>query len=80
MLSLLHSGFSFSFFNLNATFSFLFLVAFVNWMILLFLEHMLASAATNGSVVIWNLSRQVKSKQGNTSVIADLIVMNQNHH
>ena len=41
---------------------------------------MLASAATNGSVVIWNLSRQVKSKQGNTFVITDLIVMNQNHH
>ncbi|KAL8586391.1 hypothetical protein ACOMHN_023006 [Nucella lapillus] len=26
-------------------------------------EHMLASAATNGAVVIWNLNRQVKSKQ-----------------
>lgn len=27
-------------------------------------ENLLASAATNGAVVIWNLSRQVKSKQG----------------
>lgn len=26
-------------------------------------ENMLASAATNGAVVIWNLSKQVKSKQ-----------------
>ncbi|XP_076468926.1 GATOR2 complex protein WDR24-like [Babylonia areolata] len=26
-------------------------------------EHMLASAATNGAVVIWNLNKQVKSKQ-----------------